>query len=236
MRGFIRQGLESDYKILEAEDGEQGVNTAFDTIPDLIVSDVMMPKMNGFQVCQTLKTDERTSHVPIILLTAKAEAENKIEGLETGADDYLLKPFYTKELKIRIQNLIRIRRKLRLRFSKMVVSDFKDVGISSVDQSFLEKVINIIQNHLPEVDFNVDELGRETGMSSSTLRRKFRGLLNQSPNQFIRTIRLQQAKQMLENKSGNIAEIAFAVGFEDPSYFAQCFRDYFGVLPSEVKK
>ena len=236
MRGFVRQNLESDYKVLEAGDGEQGINIAFETIPDLIISDVMMPKMNGFKVCQILKTDERTSHIPVILLTAKAEAENKIEGLETGADDYLLKPFYPKMLKIRIQNLLELRRKLRQRFSNITMVKPNDLDITSVDKKFLQRLLNIIESHLSEETFGVEELCKEIGMSSPSLWRKIHGLFNKNPNQFIRSIRLQHARQMLEKNAGNIAEICFAVGFSNPSYFARCFQEQYGKPPSYFKK
>jgi signal transduction histidine kinase/CheY-like chemotaxis protein/AraC-like DNA-binding protein len=235
MRAFIRDNLEEDYNVLEAEDGEQGINIAFDVIPDLIVSDVMMPKMNGFQVCQKLKTDERTSHIPVILLTAKAEAENKIQGLETGADDYLLKPFYPKVLKVRIQNLIELRRKLRLRFSNITMVKPDELDITSVDKKFVQRLMDIIESHLSEESFGVEELCKEIGMSSPSLWRKIQGLFNKNPNQFIRSIRLQHARQMLEENAGNIAEICFAVGFNHPSYFARCFQEHFGKSPSFFK-
>jgi len=236
MRGYIRENLESDYKVIEAEDGEQGVNCAFDTIPDLIICDVMMPKMNGFQVCQRLKTDERTSHIPIILLTAKAEAENKIAGLETGADDYLFKPFYAKELRVRMQNLIELRRKLRLRFSNITIVKPAELDITSVDKKFLQRLLDIVESHLSDETFGVEELCKEIGMSSPSLWRKIQGLFNKNPNQFIRSIRLQHAQQMLEENAGNIAEISLAVGFSNPSYFARCFQEQFGKSPSHFKR
>jgi len=235
MRAFIRENIETDYNVLEAENGEQGVNIALETIPDLIISDVMMPKMNGFQVCQKLKTDERTSHIPIILLTAKAEAENKIEGLETGADDYLLKPFYPKVLQIRIQNLIELRRKLRLRFSEITMVKPDELEITSVDKKFVQRLMDIIESHLADEFFGVEELCKEIGMSSPSLWRKIHGLFNKNPNQFIRSIRMQHAREMLEKNAGNITEIGFAVGFSNPAYFTKCFHKQFGKPPSFFK-
>jgi len=235
MRVFIRENLESDYKILAAEDGEQGINIAYETIPDLVISDVMMPKMNGFQVCQSLKTDERTSHIPIILLTAKAEAKNKIEGLETGADDYLFKPFYPKELKVRIQNLIELRRKLRSRFSTETTLKASEITTTSVDEKFLNRLLDIVEAHLIEEDFGVEQLTKEIGMSQPQLWRKIQALVNQNPKVFIRSIRLQHAKKMLEQNAGNVAEVAFAVGLINLSYFARCFQEQYGHPPSYYK-
>ena len=235
MRGFIRVGLESEYKILEAKDGEQGINIALETIPDLIISDVMMPKKDGFQVCQVLKTDERTSHIPIILLTAKAEAENKMHGLETGADDYLLKPFFPKELKIRIQNLIELRRRLRLRFSEEKTLKASEIATTSVDEKFLNRLLEIVEAHLAEEDFGVEQLTKEIGMSQPQLWRKIQALVNQNPKVFIRSIRLQHAKKMLEQNAGNVAEVAYEVGLGNLSYFARCFQEQYGHPPSYYK-
>lgn len=236
MRAYISDQLKEEFKILQAVDGEEGIRLALENIPDLIISDVMMPKKNGYQLCEALKTDERTSHIPIILLTAKAAPEDKLTGYETGADDYIFKPFHADELTVRTRNLIYMRRKLQQRFSLTPQLKPSEMNISSVDQTFLDKVIDIVKDHLSQADFGVEEMGRKIGMSSPTLRRKFRGLLNQSPNDFIRTIRLQHGRQMLEATAGNIAEIAFAVGFETPSYFTKCFKEQFGFSPSELKK
>jgi signal transduction histidine kinase/ligand-binding sensor domain-containing protein/DNA-binding response OmpR family regulator len=236
MRAYISGQLKEDFKILEAVNGEQGIKMAIENIPDLIISDVMMPKKNGYELCQALKTDERTSHIPIILLTAKAALDDKLSGYQTGADDYMFKPFHAEELLLRSQNLIRTRQQLCLRYSQAPIIKPKELGISAVDQSFLQKVIEIVQDNLTQENFGVEELGKKIGMSASTLRRKFRGLLNQHPKLFIRTIRLQHAHQMLEAAAGNVTEIALATGFENPAYFAQCFKEKYGISPSEFKR
>lgn len=188
----------------------------------------MMPKKNGYQLCQTLKTDERTSHIPVILLTAKAATEEKIEGFETGADDYRIKPFDLKELKVRIKNLIQLRRKLRQRFSKQMTLRASEISVTSVDQKFLKRLLAVVDAHLSEEDFSVEQLTKEIGMSQSQLWRKIHARVNQNPKQFIRSIRLQHAKRMLEEQAGNVAEIAYAVGFMNLSYFARCFQEQFG--------
>ena len=188
LRAYIKEQLESSYKLIEACDGEEGIQKALSEIPDLVVSDVMMPRKNGYQLCQTLKTDERTSHIPVILLTAKAATEEKIEGLETGADDYLIKPFDVKELKVRIKNLIELRRKLRQRFSKQMMLRASEIAVTSVDEKFLKRLLAIVEAHLSEEDFGVEQLTKEIGMSQSQLWRKIHALVNQNPKQFIRSI------------------------------------------------
>jgi signal transduction histidine kinase/ligand-binding sensor domain-containing protein/DNA-binding response OmpR family regulator len=236
VRTYIRGFLEPDYQIAEAQDGEDGFEKAAETIPDLIVSDVMMPKMNGFLLCEKLKTDERTSHIPVILLTARAAESSKLQGLETGADDYLVKPFQAKELKVRIKNLIEQRRRLRERFTRDVTLSPKDISVTSADERFLVHAIQAIENHMADPDFGVDVLGKEVGMSHSQLHRKIRALTNQSPVELIRTFRLKRAAGLLKQKFGNVAEIAYEVGFNNPAYFAECFRKLFGRSPSDYMK
>jgi transcriptional regulator GlxA family with amidase domain len=180
-----------------------------------------------------LKTDERTSHIPIILLTARASEGSKLKGLETGADDYLVKPFNAKELSIRIKNLIEQRRKLRERFTRDITLSPKDISVTSADERFLERAMEIIEKNMSDPEFGVDIFGKEAGLSHSQLHRKIRALTNQSPVEFIRMIRLKRAASLLKQEYGNVAEIAYEVGFSNPSYFAECFRKQFGKSPSE---
>ena len=236
LRAFIRQHLEPAYQILEAVDGADGVDKAIARIPDLIISDVMMPEMDGFALCEKLKEDEKTSHVPIILLTAKASAEAKIAGLETGADDYLTKPFDSKELQVRVRNLIEQRRKLRQRFSREVVLKPAEIAITSVDEAFLHRVKAAVEAHLGEEEFSVEELAREVAMSRMQLHRKLRALTDQSAGQFILSMRLERAVDLMRQDAGTIAEIAYMTGFNTPNYFAKCFRRQFGCSPSEYKR
>jgi DNA-binding response OmpR family regulator len=196
----------------------------------------MMPGLDGFELCRKLKTDERTSHIPVILLTAKAGEENKLSGLETGADDYLIKPFDARELSVRVKNLIDMRRQLRERFSREITLQPHDITITSTDEQFLRRTMENIEQHLGDPDFDVRTLSKNIGMSRAQLHRKLRALVDLSPTMFIKSIRLKHALLLLENQAGDVAEIAFQVGFNNPSYFAECFRKQFGVRPSEYKK
>jgi len=235
MRSYMQDCLASDYRVIEAVDGEDGLHRAIDKIPDLIISDVMMPKMDGFELCGRLKSDERTSHIPIILLTARASAESKIKGLELGADDYLIKPFDRTELLVRAKNLTEQRRKLREKFSRDIFLHPSEIAVSSYDQRFLRRAMEIIEQHLSNPDFDITTLTREVGMSRMQLHRKLLALTNKSANNFIRSLRLKRAAELLRQHYGNVAQIAYEVGFNNPSYFAECFRKQFGKLPSEYK-
>jgi DNA-binding response OmpR family regulator len=235
MRAFIRQKLESDYQIIEAFDGEEGIEKAIEHIPDLIISDVMMPKKNGYEVCKTLKTDVRTSHIPIVLLTAKAAQEEKIEGLETGADDYLTKPFDAKELLIRVQNLIAIREQLRQRFAASINLKPSEVTTNSIDAEFLQNAMQIVEINMESEDFNIETFTQKIGMSRSTLNRKLKALTNQTINQFIQSARLNRAADLIRQKSGTVAEIGFQTGFRSTAYFVKCFKDKFGVTPGKFE-
>ncbi len=238
LRIYIRGQLEDEYNILEAKDGEQGFSRAIENIPDLVLSDVMMPKMDGFELCKKLKTDERTSHIPVILLTARASMESKIEGLETGADDFITKPFDPQELQVRIRNLIIQRQRLRETLVKDLgkpgfPSFISSVsGIATTDQQFLQKATKVVEEHLSDTEFNVELFGREMALSRVQLHRKLRALIDHSASEFIRGIRLNKAAQMLLEKKGNVTQIAYEVGFNNLSYFAKCFQQMYGESPS----
>ena len=236
----IRSYLDQTYLVLEAKDGKEGLDRAIENIPDLVISDVMMPEMDGYELCKNLKTDERTSHIPLILLTARASIESKLEGLETGADDFITKPFDSQELLIRIKNLIEQRRLLTEKLMKRARKDgitqwhqLSDTGITSMEHQFLQKAAKVVEEHLSDSEFKVHEFSEEMALSHSQLYRKLQVLINQSPNEFIRTTRLHKAAQLLAKHSANVSEIAYEVGFNNPSYFAECFKKQFGVLPSE---
>jgi DNA-binding response OmpR family regulator len=235
VRKYIINHLEDVYKIQEAVDGEDGLNKSVDHIPDLIVSDVMMPKMDGFELCEKIKTDERTSHIPIILLTAKATSKDKIEGYETGADDYIMKPFDAQELKVRIKNLIDLRKKLREHFLREGIFSLDNKNITSVDKKFIRKAVNIINEHLSDSSFGVEKFAEEISMSRRTLDRKLIALTGESPSDIIKRVRLTRASKLLIQKFGNISEIALEVGFSNPAYFSKCFREQFGRTPSEYE-
>ncbi len=236
VRFHIRGYIESNYRIVEAVHGTEGLKKAIEKIPDLIISDVMMPEMDGFELCRKLKSDERTSHIPVILLTARAESQDKIDGLETGADDYLIKPFDAKELLVRIKNLISQREKLRNHYIKTFSLEYSNTKYSSIDQLFLGKVKLHIEEHLANSEYSISEFAREVGFSHSQLIRKLENLTGLKPSLFIRSYRLLRAKQMLDQKSGNISQIAYECGFSNLSYFSRSFKAQFGELPSDYIK
>ena len=236
LRAFLRSFLASQYTVVEAANGREGVQTATETVPDLVISDVMMPEMDGFAFCQALKSDPRTSHIPVILLTARAGEESKLAGLQTGADDYLTKPFHSRELRARVQNLIEQRRRLREKFSREILLKPGDISVNSLEEQFLNRVKRVVEEHLGDETFTVAALSREVGMSRVQLHRKLRALTDLSAREFVLFMRLQRAAELLRKNAGTVAEIAYAAGFNTPNYFAKCFRKQFGCSPSQYRQ
>jgi DNA-binding response OmpR family regulator len=195
-----------------------------------------MPVMDGFEFCNRIKSSEKTSHIPIIMLTAKATEDDRIQGLGTGADDYLSKPFNTKELLARAKNLIENRRLLREKFSGNTIIKPSEISVSSRDQVFMEKLLKVVEANIANEKFGVEDLSGAVAMSQSQLHRKLKAIINQSANHFIRMVRMHRAKELLEKNAGNIAEVSYQVGYEDPGYFSKTYKSFFGQLPSEVKK
>ena len=233
VREYIREQLEADYRIVQAENGQVGMIVAQETVPDLIISDLMMPKVDGFQFCKAVRNEEKTSHIPIIMLTAKAAFDNKMEGFEIGVDDYITKPFSAKELKVRIRNLIDQRKLLRERFKGATIIKPSEVTATSIDQIFLEKVIKSIEANIENQDFTPDSLANEVNMSVSQLNRKLNALINQPAGQLMRSLRLQRAADLLKQNAGTVAEICYQLDFNDPAYFSRAFKKQFGCSPSE---
>lgn len=233
IRLFIRRTFGAEFRVLEAKDGEEGFQLAIQKIPDIVISDYMMPRMGGQELCEKLKTDERTSHIPVILLTARASIETRLHALETGADDYVVKPFHLKLLRVRVRNLIKSRSKLRNQFSRELVLKPKEVAINSTDERFLQKLTDILEKNLADPDFSVEAFCKEAGLSRVNMHRKLKGLTDQSASEFIRLFRLQRAAQLLARHAGGSAEIAYQVGFNNLSYFAKCFKEVYGKTPSE---
>jgi signal transduction histidine kinase/DNA-binding response OmpR family regulator len=236
MRRYLCNNLKGAFKIFEASDGEIGLSIARDIIPDIVVSDVAMPVMDGIRLSRCLKEDERTSHIPVLLLTARAARETKMAGLETGADDYMIKPFDLPELETRLHNLVEGRRRLRERFSRTTLLKPSEIAATSMDETFLNKVMASIEHSMGDETFSVEDLARDVAMSYSQLHRKVTALLNQSPNQLIRSMRLQRAKDLIERDAATISEIAYTVGFGSPAYLTKCFHEQFGVVPSQVRR
>ncbi len=236
MRSYVRSCFdENQYMIEEAKDGEQGLNQAIEKVPDLIISDVMMPKMDGNEMCTRIKTDERTSHIPVVLVTARASMEQKIEGIETGADVYLPKPFNVQELQVWVKKLIEQRKKLRESFMRRFDPgfDFASEEMLGVDQQFIQKALGIVDEYISDSEFSVEKFGREMAMSRVQLHRKLKALTDQSTSEFVRTIRLKKAASYLRSDGAKVSEAAYNYGFNNHSYFSKCFANEYGMTPTE---
>lgn len=243
LRTLIRQTFINQYHVLEGENGLHGWHTATEQIPDLIISDVMMPAMDGFTLCEQLKTDERTSHVPVILLTAKSSQSEQVSGLETGADVYLTKPFSTKVLELNVRNLLASRERMRQKFSQHMTAQpqpnvptieiVEGSMVNAVDREFLNKVIKLVEEHMDNPEFGVDMLSRKVALSAPILYKKIKATTNMSVNDFIKSLRLKKAAQLLQQKNQTVYEVAYAVGYNDRKYFSKEFKKQFGKTPSE---
>ncbi|MEO1448985.1 MAG: tetratricopeptide repeat protein, partial [Bacteroidota bacterium] len=234
---YLGAVLGADYQLLTAMNGPAGLELAQERIPDLIVCDVMMPGLSGFEVTEQLKTDARTSHIPVILLTAKATQADKLTGLKHGADAYLTKPFDREELLVRIEKLLALRAELQARYRLIPPSEPVTPPVSkapSLDDIFLQKIRDYILDHLDKADLSVHDISDLVNLSHTQMYRKLKALTGQTPTLFIRSLRLQKARQLLETTQLNVSEVAYDVGFNDPNYFTRVFSKEFGVPPSEV--
>jgi signal transduction histidine kinase/DNA-binding response OmpR family regulator/streptogramin lyase len=234
LRAYVKSIFQDAYQIVEARDGEEGFQKAVETIPDIIISDVMMPKIDGYEFCKNVKTNEATSHIPIILLTAKSSLESRIGGLQQGADDYLTKPFSTKEIQVRVDNLIRNRELLRQLYSQKQATPEK-IPALSLDEAFINKANAVIDRFIDQSNFDVEHFASEMNLSSVQLRRKLKAITNYTTIEYVRKRRLQKASEMLALKSASVSQIAYDVGFESLSYFSKAFQQEYGVLPSEFE-
>ena len=234
MRRFIRASLNNYYNVEEAKDGRGGIQKAQNILPDLIVSDIMMPNTDGIELCQTLKTDINTSHIPIILLTAKASESSMIEGLEAGADDYITKPFNTKMLLSRIKNLVDLRTQLQEKIQRQMMLQPVEIKVSSFDQRFIQQLQEIIEKHISDETLNVETLSEKMGISRVTLNKKIHALTGETAVDYIRSFRLKRAMQLLKKNFGSILDVALEVGFSSSAYFTKCFKEKFHQLPSDL--
>ena len=232
-RLYLKQELVRYYRILEAESAEEGLEIARNHIPELVISDIILPGISGEEMCQTMKSEMQTDHIPIILLTARASANGKVSGLKCGADAYITKPFSIEELLIRIRNLVETRKRIIEKFS----SDFARSPLNQIrkssDDTFMQKVLDIIQDNISNPDLDVDFLTDKLGMSRAQLYRKFNSIIKQPVKEFVRTVRLKKAAEMLMHDDNNITGIAYTVGFSSPPYFTRCFKATYGVTPTE---
>ncbi len=236
VRTFVYDLLKTDYNILLAENGEKGIESALKNMPELIISDIMMPGMGGIEFCHRIKNDWQTSHIPVILLTAKATEDSKIEGLEIGADDYLTKPFNAEELFARMRNLIDQRKRLREKFSKEINIKPDMLSNNIVDNEFMKKVLNSVNTNLNSSIYNTEKFAEDLFISKRQLHRKLVAITGQAPGEFIRILRLKRAAQMLIENNLGVTQIAYEVGFESPSQFTRAFKKYFECLPSEFNQ
>ena len=234
LREFISDILRPTYRVITASNGLQGERMAFEHIPNVVISDVVMPKKDGYELCRSLKKNTKTSHIPIIMLTAKAGKVNKMEGLTQGADVYLIKPFEADELLLQIRNVIETRKRIWEHFKALDMLLIDDLEVSSVEGQFLQKVMVVIKNNLDNERFAVDDIAREVGFSRSQLHRKLKALTNKSAQQLIAETRLNEAFRQLEHKIGSVSQVAYAVGYSNMSYFTKAFKDKFGTLPSKI--
>ena len=233
LQDYLTDSLSSQFNVIRAGNGNEGIIMAMDHVPDLIISDIMMPGKNGYELTSELRRNIETSHIPIILLTAKAGQESKIEGLKKGADDYLNKPFDEEELHLRVRNILQNRRKLQEKYRKQITVNPSEIDVESLDEKFLMTVTNIIEKDLSDNSINGDLISKKMGLSRSQLYRKLMALTGLSINHFIRSIRLKRAAQLLQKRSVTVSEAAYLTGFESLSYFTKKFREEFGKLPSE---
>ncbi|MCF8358822.1 MAG: response regulator [Prolixibacteraceae bacterium] len=236
IRFYLKDNLKLNYTIMEASNGLQAWETTLKEMPDLIVSDIMMPVMDGIELCRKIKTDNRTSHVPVILLTARTTDQHRIEGLGTGADDYITKPFNFEILELKIKNLVEQRKTLRKLYQQNFDLQPAEINITSLDEKFLKKIKDITENNMHEPDFSVEKLSNEFGISRAHLYNKLVALTGKTPIEFIRILRVRRAAQLLEKSQLTVMEIAYKVGFNDPRYFTKHFKNEYKMTPSQYAK
>ncbi len=233
VRQYLKTLLQHDFEIIEAANGQIGLLKAMKQVPELIISDVMMDVMDGFELCKQLKENITTSHIPVMLLTACAQDEQRAQGFESGADAYIQKPFNEDLLKIRVRKIIENREKVKEFFQKNLTFGERKENVTEIDKTFIAKFRKVIDNNLIDSDLNVDEIGKSLGLSRVQLYRKIKSLTNYAPNELVRIIRLKAAEQMFINTEKTISEVAYDTGFTSPSYFTKCFKEYFNESPTE---
>ena len=238
IRMYVADILKENYRVLQADNGSDGLKLALDNIPDLIISDIMMPGLDGYELCRKVKTDVKTSHIPVVLLTAKASNDSALTGFEMGADYFIIKPFNPKILLLRIRNMLKSRDVIKENILKKETLNInpKNVQITTKDEDFIKKAVQIVEENMTNSNFYVEDLGKELGLSRMQLYRKLKGLIGQSANEFTRSIRLKRAAQLIEQDTLTISEVTYEVGFTDLQYFRDCFKKQFGVNPTEYLK
>jgi len=233
LRFYLKDNFKIQYNVYEASNGNDALILILKIVPDLIISDIMMPGMNGIELCKKVKSDHRICHIPLILLTAHSSSEDQSEYLNTGADDCIVKPFSFQMLEAKISNLIRIRKSLKQTFSSSIRIEPNDIDITSLDEKFIHKVLELVEKNISNTNYTVEELSSDICMSRSLLYKKILSLTGKSPLDFIRTFRLRRAAQLLQKSQLQVSEVAFRVGFNDPKYFRKHFKNEYGVIPSK---
>jgi len=233
---FIQQSFDPEYRTILVKDGAQGLIQARETLPDVIVAEVTLPILDGIELCRTLKNDELTSHIPIILLTARNSESGQLRALEAGADDYILRPFKIPVLRARVDNLRESRQKLQDLFRQVKQLYPRDIAANQSDAKFIRRVIDLVEENMADWNFDLEIMAQKLAVSRRQLFRKLRAAAGCSPNTFIRTLRLRRAAQLLAESQMTVTEITYAVGFSDLKYFRTIFREYYGVAPGEYLK
>lgn len=236
LRFYLSENLQHEYVVFQAPNGILGLKKAREVVPDIIISDIMMPEMDGVELCQKIKSDPTTSHIPVILLTAKTSKEEKLAGYSGGADAFLTKPFSFEVLEMRIKNLIEQRSNLRQLFNKRIEINPSEISVTSIDEKLVQKALSVIEENMSNPDFSVEQLGRELGMSRVHLYKKILSLTGKPPIEFIRTLRMKRAAQLLRSSQLRVSEIAYQVGFNNPKYFSKYFKGEFDMLPSDYAR
>ena len=233
---FIADSLSTEYNVLTAADGEEALQMLRKNTVNLVVSDIMMPKIDGLELCKRIKTDIKWSHIPVILLTAKSADMSIVEGLQQGADDYITKPFNIEHLRLRVQKFIDWTATSHRTFRQKIEVAPSEITITPLDEKFVEQAIAIVEKHIADTEYSVEQLGHDLGMSRTNLYKKLVTITGKGPHDFIRTIRLKRAYQLLEKSQMNISEIAYHVGYSSPKRFSENFKNEYGMTPSEFVK
>lgn len=234
LQNYLKTELQKLYNVKTSNNGKEGLDLALDTQPDIILTDIMMPKMNGFEVCEKIRSDVRTSHIPLIMLTAKTNIEEKVQANEIGVDAFISKPFDMILLKSRIKQLLKGRQILFNKYLNGKINVDLNENTNTIDKTFIHQLVDLIHKRIGDTSLNVEALASEVFLSRSQLYRKIKALTGLSVNEFIRKIRIEEAKKILEKGNHNVSEVCYAVGFSSPSYFSKCFKEQFGILPTDL--
>ena len=236
LRFYLKDNLHGQFEILEASNGDAALELVLKYVPDLIISDIMMPGIDGMELCRRIKTDKTVCHIPLILLTAKSSEEQQLMGIEMGADDYITKPFNFQILEAKINNILSLRHNLRTVFKDKLQIEPKDITVTSLDELFMHKVLELVEKNIANTEYTIEMMSHDLGMSRTLLYKKILALTGKPPLEFLRSMRLKRAALLLSKSQLNVSEIAFQVGFNDPKYFSKHFKNEFGVIPSRYIK